>query len=90
MEDISAATAKCRELVSRGSPIEHVLAHLREVGLSKGQSIRVLVEAAGYRLREAKELVHSSAVWSDVRDRDDQFHDELLKNLESLPEDSSD
>lgn len=90
MADITAATAECRELVSRGEPIEQVLAHLREVGLSKGQSIRVLVEAVGYRLPEAKELVHSSAVWSDVRTRDDEFHDELVKILESLPEGPSD
>jgi len=90
MDDITTAVSKCREMVSHGEPMEHVLAQLREAGLSKGQSIRVLVEAAGYRLGKAKELVHLSDVWSDMRARDDQLHNELVKNLESLPESPSD
>ena len=90
MADIAAASAKCREMLSRGAPVDQVLAHMREAGLSKVQSIWVLAEAGGKPLREAKELVHLSMTWSDVRHRDDQFHDDLLKNLDSLSEDPSD
>ena len=87
MDERATVVTKCREMLSRGAPLEAVLAYMREYGLSKGQSIRVVVETVGKSLSEAKNLVHSSETWSDVRMRDEKFHDELLKYL-TLPPDS--
>lgn len=51
---------------------------LRLAGLSKVESIRALAQHKGLTLSEAKALVHTSEAWSDVRDQDDHFHDDLI------------
>ncbi len=68
-------------MLSHGTPVEKILAHLREAGLSKGQSIWVLATASGKPLQKAKELVHFSKVWADVSARDEELHENILKDL---------
>jgi hypothetical protein len=80
MIDITATKVKCREMLARGEPVELVLRKLRDAGLSKIESMRVFVDC-NYSLKGAKELVHLSETWFDVRARDDEFHDSLAESL---------
>ncbi|MFT4251046.1 MAG: hypothetical protein QM608_00995, partial [Caulobacter sp.] len=57
---------------------EAALAFLRAEGLSVIQSIAVLVDRDGLTLAQAKQTVHLSAAWADLRDRHDAFHDQLI------------
>jgi hypothetical protein len=67
----------CRRMFASGESDESILAFLRREGCWKIASIRILMEVKGLPLPEAKALVHRSATWSDVYERDEAFHDEL-------------
>lgn len=86
MGDVTVAKKKYQELLSQGQPLDMIIQHMRADGLTKIDSIRVLVDS-GYSLQEAKKLVHLSEVWADTRARDDEFHDALIKNFEELSDD---
>lgn len=61
------------------SDLADAIFFLRREGFSKIESIGVLAKYRGVPLSEAKALVHTSEAWSDVRSRDDQFQDDLIK-----------
>ena len=67
--------------VRDGSAMEVTLARLREVGASKVESIRALVDGTRMSLADAKRTVHFSAVWTDLKERDEKFWDELESGL---------
>lgn len=72
---------RCRTLVRQGSEVDDVIRELRLVGLSKVQSMKVLVDLGLADLAGAKEAVHASAVWNDVRERDEDFHRRLAQSV---------
>jgi hypothetical protein len=63
--------------------IDEALAFLRSHGFSKVMSIAALTQLFGLKLDEAKQRVHLSPTWADVRERDDAFHDELVRGVTS-------
>jgi len=67
----------CREMVSRGVGVEDIVATLRQRGLSKVQTIKVLFDLRLADAYDAKKLVHDSPAWADVRERDEEFHRKL-------------
>jgi len=79
MSDQGINLEKYRALIGAGIDIEPLIAMLRDDGLSKMGSIRVLVDLNISSLADAKRLVHCSPVWSDVRKRDDELHEKLAK-----------
>lgn len=62
---------------------EAALAFLRAEGLSKIESAAVLVAHHGLTLAQAKQAVHGSTAWDDVRDRDERLHDALAAAIGS-------
>ncbi|MEO0996292.1 MAG: hypothetical protein AAFX58_02125 [Pseudomonadota bacterium] len=62
-------------MLASGADIDAVLKVLRDAGYSKARSVKALVDLNHASLAGAKALVHQSAVWLDVRDGDDLFHD---------------
>jgi ribosomal protein L7/L12 len=64
-------------MVVAGNGKEDLIAYLRAEGGDKIESIAVLREALNVNLGEAKRLVHCSPTWADVRQRDDEFHDQF-------------
>ena len=40
--------------------------------------MRILIIVCGVSLGEAKEIVHFSSVWSDLREETNKFHQDLL------------
>ena len=50
---------------------------MRARGLSRAESMKLLVDVTRKSVREAKESIQSSATWADLREETEQFHDEL-------------
>jgi hypothetical protein len=71
----------CKELRAQGCSDEGLLSFLRNEGCSKVRSIAVIAEVLELPQAKAKEVVHSSNVWADVRHQDDRFHEDLAKRL---------
>ena len=74
MDDV---VRECRGLLNCGAPVEELIRALRDRGLSKVHSMKALVDLGIADLREAKQVVHGSATWADVRDRDEAFQRRL-------------
>jgi hypothetical protein len=65
------------DMQARGAPSEEILAYLRSNGASILESMRILKNVLGLSLAEAKQIVHFSETWSDMRDEHDRIHDVL-------------
>jgi ribosomal protein L7/L12 len=68
---------ECREKLVRGAELEEVIRTLRSNGFSKVHSMKALVDLGQASLSEAKQIVHNSPTWADVRDRDEEFQSGL-------------
>jgi len=67
-----------RAMLGAGSDWEAVLPELRRLGASPIGSIKVVRILKGVSLREAKEVVHFSAAWTDRREAHEQVHAQAL------------
>jgi hypothetical protein len=77
---------RCQGLAAEGRPIEEIIAFLRAEGCQKTETIGLITEALGIALARAKEIVHFSASWADVRERDEKFHETLVQTIKSVPD----
>ena len=84
MKNTEALREPVSQLIRQGKSIDEVLMFLREQGCSKIDSMWLLEDVAGMTDCEAKKAVHFSAAWNDVRDRDEQFQEELIKETKKL------
>jgi hypothetical protein len=75
---------ECRKLLESKVDREGLVSYLRGQGCLKLDSMAILRQVLDISLGEAKGLVHCSATWQDVRERDDKFHDILIDEV--LPE----
>ena len=66
-----------RAMLAGGRRAEDVLESWRENGLSILHSIQCLVHITAMTLSQAKEVVHTSETWSDMRPAFDDFHARL-------------
>ncbi len=69
-----------RLMLGRGDDIQEVLEALREKSPSIIQSMKVVREVLGVPMNMAKDLVHNSRAWSDMRD----IHSELHAQAEAV------
>jgi hypothetical protein len=67
--------AECKGRYAAGEKIEELVEFLRSAGCSKIDSIAVIAVGCGMGLAKAKEAVHFSPAWTDVRASDDKFHE---------------
>lgn len=74
----------CKQMIHNGDEIENILSHLRQAGCSKLMSVKVLAECTDLPISKAKEIVHSSLVWSDRYENDEAFQDQLASALKQL------
>ena len=72
----------CQDMAARGANTEEILDYFRQTNCSKTKSMAILAETKGINLAEAKELVHFSRTWQDLRDRDEKLHETIEKLLE--------
>ena len=64
-----------RSMLAEGADMEAVLEALREKSPSVIQAVKVIRETLEVSLAEAKDLVHHSRAWSDMRDELSELHD---------------
>jgi len=76
-------------MIVAGNGTEELIAYLRAEGCYKIESIAVLREVLNVNLGDAKRLVHCSQTWADVRQRDDEFHDQLFEAARRIGETDS-
>lgn len=65
-----------------GEPIELILDRLRERTATALESMKVLCELEGLSLRDAKDAIHTSETWADLRGVNEHAHEvasEILK-----------
>jgi hypothetical protein len=75
--EIDEILARQRALFGAGKPIEDVLVDLRKEGASVIDCIRGVMSLMSFSLGEAKELVHNSEAWADMRASNEADHAEL-------------
>lgn len=86
MKDLNPLLPECRKMLRQGANTEAVLLHLRKSGVNKALSIVALDLLGVAPLNDGKLLVHNSATWADVRERDEKFHEDLLREATILSE----
>jgi hypothetical protein len=69
--------AQSRKLFSAGEGYEVIVEFLKNAGLSKFESMILMVESEIASLGQAKEIVHKSESWAERRDSDDEFHKQI-------------
>jgi hypothetical protein len=85
LTDRKPLVERCQRLATEGRSIEEIIALLRAEGCQKTETIVLMAEALGIALARAKELVHFSASWADVRERDEKLHETLVRAVKSVP-----
>ena len=77
---------ECRRRFAAGETSESIVAYLRQIGLSKVESMKAFMILNRASAEEAKRLVHFSPTWAARYQQDEKFHD----HLEKLVRDESD
>ena len=83
----NAIAFRATRLVEAGADQEIVLGVMRQGGLSKIDSIRLLGELTAIPLMQAKNVVEASRAWRQTFPRDKEFHALLAEALQALDED---
>jgi ribosomal protein L7/L12 len=84
LKNDAALAGEVKQMLQNGSTHEQVVAHLRQLGLDKIDSIKALRAATGMTLGEAKEKVHLSEAWADCREADDALHEAAFAAAKEL------
>ena len=85
---IESLLHSCEDMLSEGQDLEEILSFLRRNKLSQIDSIKVLMNLKEMTLAEAKQTVHTSKTWEDMRENSERLHRSLQSALtESAKED---
>lgn len=79
-----------RAMLGRGADLEEVLEALREKCPSIIQSMKVVRDVLGLPMNEAKDLVHHSRAWGDMRDEHSELHEQAEAAVQVKPEQNAD
>lgn len=78
-----AAVASAVEEKNRaGADLNELIEFMRASGLSIVESMKVLVEVNGYSLPAAKNVLHHSEAWADLREQREAFQEDMIRGLE--------
>ncbi len=80
---IAQVNERAAELWREGARWDIILVRLRDEGFSKVDCIKATVEQLRVPLADAKRLVHDSEAWADARQRDEEWHDALVAELDA-------
>jgi len=83
MSTTADASRRAGDLLTDLHLWDTVLEQLRKEGFSQAESIKATVERLGVPLAEAKQIVHLSKAWADVRPENDRFHQALDETASS-------
>jgi ribosomal protein L7/L12 len=79
---MAPVTERAASLWEAGERWDVILGALRAEGYSKVDCIKATVDQLRLPLADAKRVVHESAAWADVRQGDDQWHEQLAADAE--------
>lgn len=68
-------------LLQAGQSVEDILSSFRSQGANKIDCIVLMTRLTNISLGEAKRVVHLSATWSDFKEPDEEFHEQLWKAI---------
>lgn len=79
-----------RAMFGRGADLEEVLEALRARSPSIIQSMKVVRDVLELSMSEAKDLVHHSRAWSDMRDEHSELHEQAEDAIPVKPTQNAD
>jgi hypothetical protein len=82
---LTGLVERCRELGRQGRSQEEIMAFLRAAGCWKLDSIKAMQAVYGLTLSQAKEAVHLSKTWEDMREADNRLHQTLARAFSDPP-----
>ena len=82
--------ALARIMLAEGADIETILDAMRERSPSIIQSMKVVRDILGVSMEDAKQLVHHSRAWSDMRDEHSELHERAEAALRRQPQPNAD
>ena len=65
-----------------GDSLEEVMEFLRGQGAGIVDSLKIIRAVEGIRLSQAKEIVDSSRVWSDLKEKNQKLREAAMKSIE--------
>jgi hypothetical protein len=71
-----------RALIESGVTREEAIANMRRDGLHIVECIKLTRSLYGLTLGEAKEVVQQSEAWTDCREQNDAFHEQVVEVAE--------
>ena len=80
-ERYEAVLQGARHLIDGGESMESALRYMRSAGLSQIECVKAVKSLMGGNLGQAKEIVHFSETWSDMRPYQEQLHKGLSDGL---------
>lgn len=73
--DIAELARQAEEQVTSGASADDLLSFLRASGCNVIETIKIVSAVTGISRHSAKQLVHRSAAWSDLKPAYDRFHE---------------
>ncbi len=80
-DQLNLLLERSRQILLASDEMESALQYLRQNGCTKVDSMRVIVKLQDLTLDDAKRIVHFSKTWEDVRKRDEELHDQMLRDF---------
>jgi hypothetical protein len=80
-ERYEAVLQGARHLIDGDESRESALGYMRNAGLSQIECVKAIKSLTGGDLGWAKEIVHFSETWSDMRPHQEQLHSDLSDEL---------
>ncbi|CAA2142180.1 hypothetical protein [Hyphomicrobium sp. ghe19] len=84
MDNLEKTLSSCEALARSGASVEEILKCMRDAGINKVLSVLLLSRLGIANMQEAKLIVHNSAVWQDLKNRDEQFEDDVLRAVKEV------
>jgi ribosomal protein L7/L12 len=76
--------SRIAQMLKSSSDVEAVIFAMKDSGLDKIESIKLLRAYGGMSLADGKTAVHLSKAWEDCRESDDALHEQVIRAAEAL------
>lgn len=76
--------SRIAQMLKSGTGVEAVILAMRDSGLDKIESVKLLRNYGGMSLADGKTAVHLSKAWQDCRESDDALHEQAIAAADKL------
>lgn len=84
MQNRDILLVRAEGLLAEGHEMQEVLRFVPANGCTIVESIKATMQLTGVSLGNAKQLVHTSEDWNDLRASHDAFHHALIEHVEAI------